>query len=645
MREDGFVALLGSDSSVSPSLIGADRAAFAGNVMFRGGFPATRDGLDQLPLVYPTTEIAEWVENNILQGSVVYVPRYGSAFHVASIGGRIFAIDPMGWLVREITPTIVTATAAAFTAPAVGGTVAVTLTDGSRVYAGYPIMINGFTYSVVSTATPIITVENVDAPVGNVVAGKAVIILDVNSTINGRAWLTQGKGFLFIQDGQARCIIFDGTKAFRSDVTKRQVPTGTVMKYGKGRLWVAVNGDEFVASDLVRGGSGTAQYGFLDAILYFTENALIAGGGAFSVELESGKITAMEFMPVLDTSTGVGPLIVFTERAAFSVNVPFLRSDWALMTSPLQTIVLTGNGATSAYAAVAGSNSDLFFRARDGWRSLVLAIREFQNSWGNTPISSELSFVLDKDDEVLLRYASAIQFKNRLWFTVSPKPLPEKEQGAYHDGMATLDFHPISNMRQKSPPTYDGVHAGIKPTLLFKGIIGGRERAFVWALNEDNHNELWEISKDEPFDNKDRRTKGFIETRSYSFQNPLELKRLEGVEIYVKGVKGRVDFKLFYKPDDYPCWIEWGRQQVVCANWRDCPEPDALCTTPVVYRPGYKTRLNFGQPPRVDHAVDDKPAREGYEFQFRLEWQGHCVIRKFAAKAFIPDEETSTRVK
>lgn len=645
MREDGWTALLGSDSSVSPSLIGADRAAFAGNVMFRGGFPATRDGLDQLPLVYPTTEIAEWVEENILQGAAIYTPRYGSAFVVASIGGRIFTIDPMGWAVREITPTLVTTTAAAFTAPAVGGQVAVTLTDGSRVYAGYPITINGFIYNVVSTANPTITVKNVTAPAGNVAAGSAAIILDVNSPINGRAWLKQAESFLIIQDGQARALIFDGAALFRSSPTKQQVPTGTVMAYGIGRLWVAVNKNEFVASDLVRGSSGTVQYGNVDAILYFKENTLIAGGGAFTVPIQSGEITAMEFMPVLDTSTGNGPLIVFTERGAFSVNVPLLRTDWPLVTSPVQTVVLTGNGAVSAYATVATTNSDIFFRSKDGLRSFVLAIREFQNSWGNTPVSSELSRVLDKDDEVLIRYSSAIQFQNRLWFTVSPKPLPEKEQGAYHDGMATLDFHPISNMRQKSPPTYDGVHAGIKPTLLFKGVIDGRERAFVWALNEDNHNELWEMSVKEPFDNGDRRIKNFLETKSYPFQNPLELKRLEGVEIYVKEVMGRVDFTLFYKPDDYPCWIEWGRQQVVCANWRDCPEPDALCTTPVVYRPGYKTRLSFGQPPRVDHDVDDKPAQYGYEFQFRLEWEGRCVIRKFVAKAFIPDEEPSKRVK
>lgn len=650
IQKDGFAVLLGCDSSVSPSLIGADKCAFSGNVVFRGGFPTTRPGFNQRGLTYPTTEIAEWIEDHVLQGSIVYKPKYGPSLIIASIGGRIFSIDPQNsFTVQEITPTITVAVSApGFVAPAVGAQVSFEITDPAHITAGFPIVIGGSTYTVIGIATtsPIppapvytLTVQNVNATPGPVLAGTAIISLDVNSYIEPRAWMIQAEIFVIIQDGLALPIIFDGSKCFRSDPSVYQVPTGTVMKYSQGRLWVAVNKNQFVASDLVRGSSGTPTYDRVDGLLYFKENSYIAGGGAFYVPYQSGEITAMESIPILDTSTGNGPMIVFTENGAFSVNAPTDRAVWAALTSPIQTVVMTASGAVSAYATIASTNSDIFFRSPDGYKSFAFAIREFKDSWGTTPISSEMNRVLSKDDDTLIQYSSAIQFDNRMWFTVAPLLLPEKEQGAYFQGLATLDFHPISNMRQKAPPDYDGIHAGIQPTLLFKGIVDDKERAFCWTLNADNRNELWEISKDDPFDNGDGRPKSFVETRSMVFASAMELKKLEAVELYLDDVKGRVDFKVWYKPDQYPCWIWWGRDQATCTNWRDCPTGSVLCTEPITYRPGFTTRLNFGQPLDTDEAADDKPSRFGYEFQLRIEWEGHCRIRKSVTRVSMPDED------
>jgi hypothetical protein len=58
-----------------------------------------------------------------------------------------------------------------------------------------------------------------------------------------------------------------------------------------------------------------------------------------------------------------------------------------------------------------------------------------------------------------------------------------------------------------------------------------------------------------------------------------------------------------------------------------------------VKRPTFKTRLNFGQPLDEDMDVDDKPARLGYEHQIRLEWVGHCRIRKVLVRFTERDDE------
>ncbi len=640
---DGWISLLGGvDSSRSPSLLAPDQAAWAGNVTFREGFPSTRSRFWQQALSYPTVEIAEWIETHALQGSTIFAPRFKGSVTVASIGGRIFQIDPLnGFAVIEITPTVIMSTTANFTTPALDASVAIQVSNAGVIRMGLPIAINGDTYIVDSVSGTTITATNKNSAAGAVASGATVVVLDVNSSTNGRAWMQQAELFLVIQDGVSLPIIFDGSKSFRSDKTKLQVPVGTVMAYGKGRLWVAINGREFVAGDIVGGATHDPDYQGLDNVLYFTENTFLAEGGSFSVPLQSGDITAMLFMPVLDTSTGNGTLLVFTERAAFSVNASEDRDTWKNTRSPIQTVVMIGNGAVGQYSVAQTTNSDIFYRARDGVRSFYLAMRQFTNSWGNTPSSTEMSRVLPFDDVQLLKYGSMIQFDNRLLFTVQPLPTLEN---AYHRGIGVLDFDPISSMRDKAPPVYEGVWSGIQPTLLFKGDIDGKERAFSWVRNGDGNNELWEIGTTSGFDNKDARIPSFIETRAMFGReptaSPLTLKRIESVEIYVDNIKGVVDFTLFYKPDQYPCWIEWGSSQSVCSDYRTCDsDSDGTCQDPVVKRPTFKTRLNFGQPPDEDLDVDSKPARLGYEFQVRLQWIGHCEVRKGLVRMTQRDDE------
>lgn len=644
ISRDGVLDFLGGvDSSRSPSLISANQAAWAGNVSFRDGYAKTRPRFFQTALSYASVEQAEWIETHAVQGAYIFAPRYRTSVIVASIGGRIFEIDVVNdFAVKEITPHSMTATAGAFTSPAVGDDETVSVDNAGVVPVGLPLEINGDQYLVVSISGNILTLTNLTAAPGVVVAsGATVMALDPNSPSLGRAWMQQAELFLIIQDGQKRAIIYDGSKSYRSDITKQQVPTGTVMAYWNGRLWVAINQREYVAGDIVGGEKHNPDYQSLDNVLYFKENTFLAGGGAFTVPMHSGDITAMVVMPVLDTSTGNGNLLIGTERAVFSCNASPDRDTWQKSNSPLQTIVMIGNGPVGQYSVAQTTNSDILYRARDGVRSFYLAMRQFTNSWGNTPNSTEMDRVLPFDDLLLLKYGSMIQFDNRLLFTVQPMPTLEN---AYHRGLGVLDFNLISSMRGKAPPVYEGIWTGFQPVLLFKGDIGGRERAFSWARNAAGNNELWEFGNTSGFDNTDARVPSFIETRSMFGReptaSPLSLKRLESVELYVDQIVGQVDFVLYYKPDQYPCWLPWGLDQEVCSVYQECADDtDPLCVAPVVKRPTFRTRLNFGQPLDEDQDVDDKPARIGYEFQLRLGWTGHCRIRKLLVRFTERDDE------
>src|SRR5207245_3351931 len=113
---------------------------------------------------------------------------------------------------------------------------------------------------------------------------------DDNPAVLDHVWMEQAGGrWLVIQDGQSRALIWNGSLLRRSNPTVPEVPVGERMAYGMGRLWIS-KGNEFVGGDLYGTPSPTAtsSLGYADAVLKFTENTYLNGGGAFTVPMESG---------------------------------------------------------------------------------------------------------------------------------------------------------------------------------------------------------------------------------------------------------------------------------------------------------------------------------------------------------------------
>lgn len=291
---------------------------------------------------------------------------------------------------------------------------------------------------------------------------------DPSSSTIPQVWMQQAENYLVVQDGQSRPFIFDGSTTRRAE--DDEVPVGSgPMAYGMLRLWVAM-GKSYVAGDVAGGPTG---------VLKFTENDYIAEGGEFSLPMSAGNITAMQFTATPNTALGQGELLIFTPDAVFSNTAPVDRDAWKNLVQPIQTITLINNGAQSQNST-ALVNGDVFMRSRDGIRSVIQAVRYFQQ-WGNTPLSNELSRVLPKDDPTLLKYVSAVEFDNRLLMTCQPVPLTN---GCYFTGVASLDFEPVTSMGDKLPPAYDGVWTGRQVYQLVKGRFGGVERCFAFCRSE-----------------------------------------------------------------------------------------------------------------------------------------------------------------
>lgn len=450
---------------------------------------------------------------------------------------------------------------------------------------------------------------------------EITILGDPNPSNRPRAWMYQAEEFFIIQDNQSKPFIYDGGSARRAG--PEEIPVGSVGTYGMGRIWqTLVNGTTFAAGDLVYSITGQTK-----DILGFTENTFLNGGGAFSVPSNAGQIMAMRFLPNLDTSLGQGPLQVFTANTIFSVNAPLDRTVWQNLQYPIQTISMVSYGALSQNSTTL-VNGDVFYRSLDGVRSFILARRDF-GTWGNTPISKEMNRVIDFDDRLLLNYSSSVLFDNRLLQTCSPF---RTANGVAHRGLMPLDFNLVSAMSERMPPAWEGLWTGLNILQLVKGTFNNAERCFAFVSNEGVI-ELWEITLNDKFDTLDGDEKQILwsgETGSYSFNSPFDLKRLSGGDLWLYTLVGPVEFDLKFKPDGYPCWIDWLTFDE-CAKYKDCDTPE--CGTPKVFLPQFRPKIKFEKPPETCDPILDKPHIDLFECQIFFEILGYCEIKQLRIHA------------
>lgn len=439
-------------------------------------------------------------------------------------------------------------------------------------------------------------------------------------------WMVQAENYLVFQDGQALPTIFNGSGSRQA--VDGEIKTGTVMAYQFGRIWYSVGttGLAFRATDLVGSSSGTVANQFRDAVLKETENTYLNEGGDFSVPNSAGKITAMVAPAQLDTSLGQGPLQVFTTNAVFSVNAPIDRDIWKDVTYPIQTYSLIEKGATGPRFATA-VNGDIWYRSEDGIRSFIVARRDF-GQWGNTPQSTEVSRAIDSDNKPLLEFGSSILFDNRFIGTSNPRI--SEDGSIYHTDLVILDFNLASGLRRKGNPAWEGTWFGLNVLQLVTGRFAGVQRAFALCDN-DGTLELWELTLNSEFDMPDAVTRVpiscFVETRAFEFGSSHSLKRLDVASFFISELYDTVTFSLKYKPDNYPCWIDW-HDWSECNTVTQCPTyvNCRTCNTLHNYRPGYRTKMKVPLPADVCDSAIGRPFREFFELQYRLAWEGKIAF-------------------
>lgn len=454
-----------------------------------------------------------------------------------------------------------------------------------------------------------------------------------NPKLLPKAYMCQADTYFVIQDGQSPAIILNGLSSSRAKTTgeDQQVPTGTSMAYGLGRLWVA-NGNQFVAGDILGGPT---------SVIDFTENTYLAENGTFKLPSNMGNINGMAFIPLQDTATGQGQLLVGADFGVASVQAQLPRTAW--QSTQIQQVALLGIGWASNDANVL-LNGDIVFRSYDGVRTYRMARAE-QGINGQKPQSMEVNPYVSTDTQRLLKYASGVYFDNRVLITTAPT-----WRGTYctWSGLLSMDSYPVGSLFSQSPPVWEGVWTGVEIVQIVAGIFGKEERCFalVRKINDDgdDYNEIWELKKEGYYDEADgvqTRIQSKLWTRSFEHGSSFEQKKLLSGDLFIANIAGEVDWSIKYRPDEYPCFFEWDSGNI-CFDVENCAA--STCNSELQKSVGYSDRIRLPNPDQLQHTPcvsNGEPATKGFEFQLLLEWTGYMSIRQYRNVANKFDQETT----
>lgn len=320
-------------------------------------------------------------------------------------------------------------------------------------------------------------------------------------------------------------------------------------------------------------------------VLRFTEITFLDEGGSFKVPASFGKITGLTFQAIGDTSSGQGDLIVFCEKGAATFAVSANRRNWKSL-SNFQKILFPDIGCSSAKSLI-NINSDVFWRSFDGIRSYANARKDTNNSYGYVPVSNEIRTIIDKDSPLYVHKTSSAFYDNRLFVTVAPRqdlrgtgPIRNTTQTKQvtFQGLAVYDFASLMSTGQNKSAAWDGLWFTGDILQVISNGQGSDSRCFVFKQElkpelTENTTTLWELTKDLKYDvtsaGDNLNIISVLETKSFPFRSEFELKKLSKADIWVQELEGRCSMQFYYRPDQYPCWVDW-HGFLECADNKSC---------------------------------------------------------------------------
>jgi hypothetical protein len=457
-----------------------------------------------------------------------------------------------------------------------------------------------------------------------------------------RCYFCTADRYMIIQDGINIPIIIEDAVARRAvqthDATQTvagvydhpetwEVPIGTIMAYGQGRLFVVPkvlgNGLDgrrfFYAGDIILATDPST-------VLRFTETTYLSGGGAFGLPADMGFITGMAFLRNAGTGSGQGALCVFAEKGVSSFDVWKPRANVSDAYGNLQQpgwqdvdishVLFMDSGMVSPFSIIP-VNNDLYFRGVDGIRSINFTVAETTQGvmMRNTPISQEVWPILRYDFHNDLHAVQMAYVGNRM-FCLS---VPDRDatEPAYK-AMVVMDANAQATLAaQASLPIWDGAWSGL--TILGLAVARHadheRDALYLFSRNTDGTLALYMLEDDGYRAGQSDSIQCRVYSRGYTFGEMLDRKVFQYMKLDLSAMQGTVVVRGYYRPCGFPYWARMQR-----------PSDDAITFS--IPSGGAQRRqglrfVPYGNPKDSSTNTSLKMARA---YEFMIEWEGYAQV-------------------
>lgn len=393
-----------------------------------------------------------------------------------------------------------------------------------------------------------------------------VVVLNPTDSLNVYAdrvnWSSAGK-YLVIFDYPNYPFIIEGIQTTRSDPTKLEIPISVLGTYNQNRLCIANAGIDWTAGD--PSGSLAAP----KAPITFLE--VLTPGSPYYLNVYQiptatrivKNITAMGFLQVLDTSMGIGPLLIGTSDAIYSYRTDLPRSQWQGGANNegfvFGSVILYSNGIAGQRAFV-NVGGDVLFRSPDGHIHSMTMARDQLARWSNSPISKEVNNFLNNNTELNFVSISSY-YNNKIFFTcnthrvsvTSADGLPQIDYVS--SGVVVIELDNTSTLRDKSLPSWAGVWTGVD----FMDMAENNEILWI-AGKRDGKNKLFKFDPEGSFDiigGKQRPIRSVIETREYVSKDQTVTKRIHSLDLGLREIEEKVVVDIEYRPSTTETYYPW----------------------------------------------------------------------------------------
>lgn len=446
-----------------------------------------------------------------------------------------------------------------------------------------------------------------------------------------RLYFCQANDHLVVQDGQNRPLLIAGgairQSAVGDDPLTPEVPVGTIMAFGHGRLFVVVDRRYIMAGDIQLAWEP-------DNVLHFTETGYLSGGGAFGLPSWMGRITGLAFQQNVVSGTGLGALVVFAEGGVCSFSVQLPRSTWNA--TDISRILYRGPGGTGP-ATIVPVGNDLFYMATDGLRTLRVTAGELEGSGAaltSIPLSNRIRTITADETPWAFKYASGVFHDHRLYMTsIARKHNVVNEQGNkiedfHFDGILTVDTNTVTERKI----VFEGVTTGAKFLEVFEVERYGAKRLVAFGKNAAGLMTFY-VREDHAQDNRQSPIPCRLYTPGYAFAaGTIVQKKLEYVELWLSAMRGNVAVTVYARADNYHLWTRIG---TAAFSARDESDGTENVWTQIRQKIRISTEgLNMG-----DEITQGRNSIVGSRLQLCVEWAGRCQVDRVMLVAETqPDE-------